>query len=124
MRRHAAPWLQLLPRRPVTVLAVLYLLFSFLIVLTWLHQPWSVYIPRWLARVLYPIDKTEMDVWRLLHFFAQAWLMILLVRPESRRSEEHTSELQSLMRISYAVFCLKKKIKTTIYVHFILVSVF
>src|SRR3546814_4467010 len=30
---------------------------------------------------------------------------------ESSRSEEHTSELQSLMRISYAVFCLKKKIK-------------
>src|SRR3546814_8412145 len=34
-------------------------------------------------------------------------------RPDSRaspgRSEEHTSELQSLMRISYAVFCLKKK---------------
>src|SRR3546814_1738524 len=28
---------------------------------------------------------------------------------ESARSEEHTSELQSLMRISYAVFCLKKK---------------
>src|SRR3546814_4424117 len=30
------------------------------------------------------------------------------------RSEEHTSELQSLMRISYAVFCLKKKNKITI----------
>src|SRR3546814_10755960 len=30
-----------------------------------------------------------------------------------RRSEEHTSELQSLMRISYAVFCLKKKTQTT-----------
>src|SRR3546814_5030884 len=30
---------------------------------------------------------------------------------EAERSEEHTSELQSLMRISYAVFCLKKKIK-------------
>src|SRR3546814_1036131 len=30
-----------------------------------------------------------------------------------RRSEEHTSELQSLMRISYAVFCLKKKTKHT-----------
>src|SRR3546814_6821768 len=29
--------------------------------------------------------------------------------PLNRRSEEHTSELQSLMRISYAVFCLKKK---------------
>src|SRR3546814_10102033 len=31
-----------------------------------------------------------------------------------QRSEEHTSELQSLMRISYAVFCLKKKTYTTI----------
>src|SRR3546814_4077896 len=31
--------------------------------------------------------------------------------PPSTRSEEHTSELQSLMRISYAVFCLKKKNK-------------
>src|SRR3546814_9943624 len=30
-----------------------------------------------------------------------------------RRSEEHTSELQSLMRISYAVFCLKKKNENT-----------
>src|SRR3546814_2915745 len=33
---------------------------------------------------------------------------------EERRSEEHTSELQSLMRISYAVFCLKKKKTKTI----------
>src|SRR3546814_10362655 len=31
------------------------------------------------------------------------------LRPARMRSEEHTSELQSLMRISYAVFCLKKK---------------
>src|SRR3546814_2784006 len=34
--------------------------------------------------------------------------------PGQERSEEHTSELQSLMRISYAVFCLKKKKKTYI----------
>src|SRR3546814_4729005 len=33
------------------------------------------------------------------------------VMAETMRSEEHTSELQSLMRISYAVFCLKKKKK-------------
>src|SRR3546814_5265876 len=33
---------------------------------------------------------------------------------QCRRSEEHTSELQSLMRISYAVFCLKKKKRTTV----------
>src|SRR3546814_1026656 len=41
-----------------------------------------------------------------MHFFSPANVMRLL---EVVRSEEHTSELQSLMRISYAVFCLKKK---------------
>src|SRR3546814_7670279 len=38
---------------------------------------------------------------------------ILRADHEGSRSEEHTSELQSLMRISYAVFCLKKKTKKT-----------
>src|SRR3546814_6952578 len=37
------------------------------------------------------------------------WLVGRLGALPGRRSEEHTSELQSLMRISYAVFCLKKK---------------
>src|SRR3546814_9246138 len=37
--------------------------------------------------------------------------------PWNSRSEEHTSELQSLMRISYAVFCLKKKIPVCSYSH-------
>src|SRR3546814_12357176 len=37
--------------------------------------------------------------------------LLLLGRGAHCRSEEHTSELQSLMRISYAVFCLKKKKK-------------
>src|SRR3546814_9576258 len=38
----------------------------------------------------------------------------LLSLSVARRSEEHTSELQSLMRISYAVFCLKKKKQITL----------
>src|SRR3546814_2105406 len=42
---------------------------------------------------------------------AQGAVDILERRQEVARSEEHTSELQSLMRISYAVFCLKKKTK-------------
>src|SRR3546814_18959209 len=41
--------------------------------------------------------------WALGWWALGAWIRI-------KRSEEHTSELQSLMRISYAVFCLKKKI--------------
>src|SRR3546814_2794225 len=40
--------------------------------------------------------------------------ILSLSQPKKTRSEEHTSELQSLMRISYAVFCLKKKKTTTI----------
>src|SRR3546814_2814709 len=41
-----------------------------------------------------------------------AELGVLFRKGEALRSEEHTSELQSLMRISYAVFCLKKKKNT------------
>src|SRR3546814_6569750 len=50
-------------------------------------------------------------------FMLQHWVRdraghrIALEPAGKRRSEEHTSELQSLMRISYAVFCLKKKKK-------------
>src|SRR3546814_2906224 len=54
-------------------------------------------IDRWKNRGLGPqdLDAVENEAW-------------------ANRSEEHTSELQSLMRISYAVFCLKKKNKQTI----------
>src|SRR3546814_9159333 len=39
----------------------------------------------------------------------KAWIDLIRDAQRIQRSEEHTSELQSLMRISYAVFCLKKK---------------
>src|SRR3546814_10481904 len=48
-----------------------------------------------------------------LRLGADATLAQLAPLAEDARPEEHTSELQSLMRISYAVFCLKKKTKTT-----------
>src|SRR3546814_1564900 len=51
----------------------------------------------------------------LLLFRGEGWvwgnLFPFPTPPLKERSEEHTSELQSLMRISYAVFCLKKKTK-------------
>src|SRR3546814_7099550 len=53
--------------------------------------------------------KGELPV---LVLFATVGMMLLV----SARSEEHTSELQSLMRISYAVFCLKKKIQKSRYI--------
>src|SRR3546814_8431610 len=53
------------------------------------------------------IDDVEFDrVGLRLHLAAKLHVLAI---GENLRSEEHTSELQSLMRISYAVFCLKKK---------------
>src|SRR3546814_8729524 len=53
------------------------------------------------------VDDDERTV-RIGKTGSRAWIG----RP--KRSEEHTSELQSLMRISYAVFCLQKKTKHTL----------
>src|SRR3546814_5186175 len=53
-------------------------------------------------------DTLELPDEDLLHLRMKVRLRLLY---EDERSEEHTSELQSLMRISYAVFCLKKKKK-------------
>src|SRR3546814_2606690 len=59
------------------------------------------------ARVLYGLCRF-LAVLRVDDDFADAFGD----RDQAIRSEEHTSELQSLMRISYAVFCLKKKRNT------------
>src|SRR3546814_6866168 len=50
-----------------------------------------------------------------LHQAVVAALLAGLILCAGARSEEHTSELQSLMRISYAVFCFKKKIIISYY---------
>src|SRR3546814_8191040 len=60
--------------------------------------------PRVLALLLKPIEGDTCDNCSRL-------LTRLSDSSDDDRSEEHTSELQSLMRISYAVFCLKKKKK-------------
>src|SRR3546814_1348785 len=61
---------------------------------------------RMLLALFYGIQGALFMFWRL-GVFCNVMLRILHV--PFARSEEHTSELQSLMRISYAVFCLKKK---------------
>src|SRR3546814_5758356 len=54
---------------------------------------------------------------KLKEFSAHPLRGLTLSRCDEPRSEEHTSELQSLMRISYAVFCLKKKTSIPITTH-------
>src|SRR3546814_4086372 len=55
---------------------------------------------------LYSGASPDLPVWGRLSVGGQTAVRF---RAKAARSEEHTSELQSLMRISYAVFCLKKK---------------
>src|SRR3546814_1092313 len=62
--------------------------------------------------MLFIIDRLLCKTKQKLAFFVlilHSGKRRLMMNRLSRRSEEHTSELQSLMRISYAVFCLKKK---------------
>src|SRR3546814_1766658 len=58
--------------------------------------------------------ETSMQASRILKSFDEV-KMVVGKTGAAERSEEHTSELQSLMRISYAVFCLKKKNKNNKY---------
>src|SRR3546814_3847168 len=56
------------------------------------------------------IEAARRAITRHIKRQGRLWIRIFPDVPVSgKRSEEHTSELQSLMRISYAVFCLKKK---------------
>jgi len=66
--------LSMLLRSRVTVtIAVLYLLFAFLITLTWYFPRLEhMFVPKWLADHIYPIDKTNLDVLRFAHFLALA----------------------------------------------------
>lgn len=78
--------------RTALVLAALYLLFSLIIALSWHIKPLDALIPPMLAKLLYPLDKSNLDPLRLLHFLALAvlaarfvprnwpWLMTPLMR--------------------------------------------
>src|SRR3546814_7136849 len=67
-----------------------------------------------LSIIITILGLQNLALWRFLGVFP-GWLYVIGILLAGfvswSRSEEHTSELQSLMRISYAVFCLKKKKK-------------
>src|SRR5256885_4204953 len=67
-------------RSPVTVsIAIAYLLFAFVISLTWYIPGMGQYVPHWLEEVIYPIDKVNLDVLRFAHFLALAVVTVKFI---------------------------------------------
>ena len=71
-------------RRPLTVLAVLFVLFAAFIALSWHYNSLQEATPAWVSRLLYPIDKTNVDVLRVVHFLSLAWLVRVTVPASAR----------------------------------------
>lgn len=71
--------LAILKSRSLAGLAASYVLFSFAITLGWQIHIIEDHVPGWLSRLIYPIDKTNLDILRLLHFAALALLCCRLL---------------------------------------------
>lgn len=69
-----------LPLAFVIPVAALYLALSLFLVATWSNPSLKAYVPQGLAKLIYPIDKTNLDILRLLHFLALAYLVVSLVQ--------------------------------------------
>jgi hypothetical protein len=62
--------------RAALILALIWIAFSFVIVMTW-HIPWlDAMVPKWMIKVIYPIDKSDLDLFRLVHFLALAVVFV------------------------------------------------
>ncbi|NYG48077.1 hypothetical protein GGD67_005560 [Bradyrhizobium sp. IAR9] len=72
------PWLT---SRTVLVPAALYLIFSLVIALSWRVKPLEALIPQGLTKLAYPLDKSNLDPLRLLHFLALAVVAVWFVPP-------------------------------------------
>jgi hypothetical protein len=98
------PWL---PSRAALALAIAYIIFAFLIVMTWHFPRLAVAVPTWLAQILYPIDKTDLDLLRLLSFLALAYVTVRYVPDDAAfLNWRIAAPLIRCGRHSLHVFCL------------------
>ena len=74
--KRLAPVLQ---SRTILAIAIAYLVFAFVIALTWYIEPLGRLVPNWLSEWMYPIDKTNLDVLRFAHFLALAAVTVRFV---------------------------------------------
>jgi hypothetical protein len=93
--------------RTTATLAVAYLAFAAFIALSWHYNSLERLIPDWIARQIYPIDKTNLDILRFVHFLALAWLVRLAVRPNARFLKWRVFEpIRRCGEHSLQIFCL------------------
>jgi hypothetical protein len=65
--------------RIVVGLAIVYLIFAFSIAMTWYFPRLAVFVPKFVGEAIYPIDKTNLDVLRIIHFLSLAVITVVLV---------------------------------------------
>ena len=93
--------------RAVMWLAVAWLVFAFLIVMTWHLPALAALVPKWMIKVIYPIDKTDLDLFRLTHFFAlAAWVSYLVPRDWAPLKAGWTFPMRLCGRHSLPIFCI------------------
>jgi hypothetical protein len=63
----------------VLAVCIAYLIFAFVITLTWYIEPLGRLVPNWLSEWMYPIDKTNLDVLRFAHFLALATVTVRFI---------------------------------------------
>jgi hypothetical protein len=66
----------LIQSRAVLYLSLAWIAFSFLIVMSWHVPALEAMIPKWMIRIIYPIDKSDLDMFRLIHFLSLAVLFV------------------------------------------------
>lgn len=70
--------------RVALALAVLYLAFSLAVALSWHFKVLEMVMPEALSKLIYPVDKSSLSPWRLLHFLALATVFVRLIGPDRR----------------------------------------
>jgi hypothetical protein len=102
-----AKFARLIWSKPAMTIAVIWLLFAFLIVMSWHVPSLASFVPKWMIKVIYPIDKTDLDMLRLTHFLALATIVTSIVSHNWRPL--HTKWLHPAIlcgQHSLPIFCL------------------
>jgi hypothetical protein len=92
--------------RLALAVALLWILFAFLVVMSWHFAILGVWIPAWLSKIIYPIDKTDLDMFRFTHFLALA-LVVARYVPHNWAALKYRGLRPAIMcgRHSLPIFC-------------------